>query len=497
MKRLRPIMLGGTGSDVGKSILAAGLCRIFKQDGYAPAPFKAQNMALNSYVTPDGLEIGRAQAVQAEAAGVECMAEMNPVLLKPSGHMQAQVVVLGKPEGTGDARNYYSKDSKDSLRVKVHEAFDRLSHIYNPIVMEGAGSVAELNLMHRDIVNMPMAAYADAAVILVADIDRGGVFAQIYGSIMLQPMEYRRLIKGIIINKFRGDMDLFADGRDMIERLCGVPVIGILPYFDDMKIEEEDSVALRNKNFRASSENIVNVAVTALPHISNFTDFDLLSRDSRVHLYFSLDKQELEKADIIIIPGTKNTVSDLACIRESGCAEIIKASAKTGKSVIGICGGYQMMGRVISDPEGIESDVAIVEGLGILPVETRLTSQKRLTRTAVMFPGTDVRLEGYEIHMGDTRLSEGASPAFIRCDDGMGEGCGFNRKVWATYLHGILDNPEVVNYLIAPHAVKKGLREHVVMESQRIFRQKQYDLLADRLRQYINIKELYDIMNYV
>lgn len=494
---LRPIMLGGTGSDVGKSVLVAGLCRIFKQDGYSPAPFKAQNMALNSYVTPDGLEIGRAQAVQAEAAGVECRADMNPVLLKPSGHMQSQIVVLGKPSGNGYARNYYSDDARDDLRVIVHGAFDRLSLLYNPIVMEGAGSVAELNLIHRDIVNMPMAEYADAAVILVADIDRGGVFAQAYGSIMLQPEEYRRLIKGIIINKFRGDLELFREGKHMIEQLCGVPVIGVVPYLDDIDIEEEDSVALRNKHLYASSDNIVNVAVVALPHMSNFTDFDLLSRDPRVHLYFSSDKNELKKGDVIIIPGTKNTISDLECIKKSGTAEGIVDAVRTGKTVIGICGGYQIMGQTIADTEGIEGKPRIVDGLRILPVATQLTSKKRLTRTSVTLPDKEVELEGYEIHMGHTSLLSYAESAFIRCDDGVGEGCSLNKKIWGTYLHGILDNPDMVNDLIAPHAVRKGLPKNIVMESQRNFRQKQYDILAGHLRNYIDLQKLYKIMSYV
>lgn len=288
-------MLGGTGSDVGKSVLAAGLCRIFLQDGYHPAPFKAQNMALNSYVTPDGLEIGRAQAVQAEAAGVECMPEMNPVLLKPSGNMTSQVVLNGLPVGNKDAYEYFRKENKEPLRKEVHAAFDRLSSRYNPIVMEGAGSIAELNLRDSDIVNMSMARYAGAAVILVADIDRGGVFASAYGSIMLQTEEDRRYIKGIIVNKFRGDEKLFEKGRRQMEEICGVPVIGVVPYLDDIHIEEEDSVSLMKKSSVHTEENMINVAVLALPHISNFTDFDTISRDPRVHLYFTDDPSELGK----------------------------------------------------------------------------------------------------------------------------------------------------------------------------------------------------------
>ena len=279
-------MLVGTGSDVGKSLLATGLCRIFLQDGYSPAPFKAQNMALNSYATPDGLEIGRAQAVQAEAAGIACSADMNPILLKPSGEHTSQVVLNGRPSGNADAYQYFRKEGKDELRKIAHDAFDRLSQGYNPVVLEGAGSVSELNLRDGDIVNMSMASYADANVILVADIDRGGVFASVYGSIMLQTPEHRKLIKGIIINKFRGDLRLFEEGRKLLEQICKVPVLGVVPMASHIYIDEEDSVALVTKDRKSVSDKI-NIAVVLLKHISNFTDFNVLERHPEVNLYYA------------------------------------------------------------------------------------------------------------------------------------------------------------------------------------------------------------------
>lgn len=312
-------------------MIATGLCRIFRQDGYAPAPFKAQNMALNSYATPDGKEIGRAQAVQAEAAGLECTTDMNPILLKPSGELRSQVIVNGRPYGNTDAKTYFSTDGKDFLRDVAHLAYDRLSQQYNPIVMEGAGSISELNLRKRDIVNMSMAAYADAKVILVADIDRGGVFASAYGSIMLQSEEDRRRIKGIIINKFRGDMSLFKSGRRLMEEICGVPVIGVVPYMDDVYIEEEDSVALKIKNKTGNGEGKVRIAVVLLKHISNYTDFDMLERMPDVRLYYAVNPEDISEADIVIIPGTKSTIDDLYHIRKSGMAQAVVKHTRKGR----------------------------------------------------------------------------------------------------------------------------------------------------------------------
>ncbi len=353
MRRLHPIMLAGTGSDVGKSILATALCRIFLQDGYHPAPFKAQNMALNSYATPEGLEIGRAQAVQAEAAGISCHTDMNPLLLKPQSDHTSQVVLHGIPIGNRDAYDFWrtspSTPTSPTLpipptqsidfRQEVCAAFDRLSQQYNPIVMEGAGSISEINLRDHDLVNMPMARHANADVILVGDIDRGGVFASVYGSIALQTPEDRKRIKGIIINKFRGDLRLFDDGRRMLEELCGIPVLGVIPYYKNIHIEEEDSVALGKKvGSQLSTVNrqpsTVSVAVVLLRHLSNFTDFNVLERDPRVHLFYTNNTEDLLKSDIIIIPGSKSTINDLYELRRNGAAQAIIRAHRQGTTVM-------------------------------------------------------------------------------------------------------------------------------------------------------------------
>lgn len=373
-KNLHPLMLAGTGSDVGKSIIAAAFCRIFLQDGYHPAPFKAQNMALNSYATPEGLEIGRAQAVQAEAAGVPCHTDMNPLLLKPSSDHTSQVVLNGRPIGNRNAYEYFRREGREELRKEVHAAFDRLAARYNPVVMEGAGSISEINLRDSDLVNLPMAMHAGADVILVADIDRGGVFASVYGSVMLLRPEERKHIKGILINKFRGDIRLFESGVKMLEDLCGVPVVGVVPYYKDIYIEEEDSVMLQTKNIRAG-QGKVNVAVVLLRHLSNFTDFNVLERDPRVHLFYTNNTDELMKADIILLPGSKSTLSDLYELRRNGVAQTIVRAHREGATVMGICGGYQLMGREVCDPDHVEGEIERLPGLGLLPVSTRMQGE--------------------------------------------------------------------------------------------------------------------------
>ncbi|MFI3295920.1 MAG: cobyric acid synthase, partial [Rikenellaceae bacterium] len=354
MKKLKPIMFVGTGSDVGKSVVNAGFCRIFKQDGYQPAPFKAQNMALNSYPTADNLEIGRAQAVQAEASGVECSVLMNPLLLKPVSNNSSQVVLHGKPIGNRSTLEYFRQENREELFREVKSSFDKLQKLYNPIVMEGAGSISEMNLWQNDITNMRMAQHAKAATILVADIDRGGVFASVYGSIKLLPEEQRKLIKGIIVNKFRGDLSLFDDGREIIEKITGVPVVGVLPYFKDIFIEQEDSVALDYVNKSQDNNHGVNIGVIRLPSISNFTDFNTLSMCDGVNLRYVSSAQEIEQSDIVILPGSKSTISDLIYLRKMALDGAILKHHKANKPLYGICGGYQMMGEMVYDPELIE-----------------------------------------------------------------------------------------------------------------------------------------------
>lgn len=485
LKRLAPVMLAGTGSDVGKSLIATGLCRIFLQDGFHPAPFKAQNMALNSYATPDGLEIGRAQAVQAEAAGICSSADMNPILLKPSGEHTSQVVLNGRPSGNADAYQYFRKEGKEELRRIAHEAFDRLNSRYNPIVLEGAGSISELNLRDGDIVNLSMAAYAGAKVILVADIDRGGVFASIYGSIMLQKPEDRRLIKGVIVNKFRGDLRLFEEGRRLLEEICGIPVLGVVPMAPHIHIDEEDSVALSGKG-RSAVGNKVNIAVVLLDHISNFTDFNLLERHPQVNLYYAATAQEIAEADIIILPGSKNTLADLLSLRRRGVAKAIMDAHESGKMVIGICGGYQMLGESVEDPHSIEGDLKVLPGLGLLPVKTVITAEKRTRQVNFRFMDDGRLCKGYEIHMGRT---ESAHP-FILLEDGIPDGCMADPRCFGSYIHGILDNPAVIEYILNPFLKEK---ENELFDPA-AFREQQYDLLADWIREHTDIAKIYSIM---
>ena len=488
---LRPIMLAGTGSDVGKSVIAAALCRIFLQDGYHPAPFKAQNMALNSFVTADGLELGRAQAVQAEAAGVPCHTDMNPLLLKPSGDSTSQVVLHGRPTGNQHASAYFRREGRAELEREVHAAFDRLSARYNPIVMEGAGSISELNLRDVDLVNLPMARYADASVLLVADIDRGGVFASVYGSIMLQTPEDRQRIHGVLINKFRGDMSLFDSGRRMIEELCGVPVVGVVPHFTDIYIEEEDSVTLRTKQ-REAVEGRINVAVVLLRHMSNFTDFDVLERDERVHLFYTNNTEELRKADIILLPGSKNTLDDLADLRRNGAAGAIQRAYRDGAVVMGICGGYQMMGREVCDPDHVEGDIERLPGLGLLPVSTRLTKEKTTRQVSFRMVHDPRTCRGYEIHMGETRLEAGASDVLPLTEgDGVDTGWRLGERCMGSYIHGILDNAPAIDCLLRPVVGRIDTRRTFDYAA---FKEEQYDRLADHVRRHVDMAQIYGMM---
>lgn len=484
-KKLAPIMLAGTGSDVGKSLLATGLCRIFVQDGFTPAPFKAQNMALNSYATPDGFEIGRAQAVQAEAASIPCSTDMNPILLKPSGEHTSQVVINGKPSGNADAYQYFRKEGKEELRKIAHEAFDRLKKKYNPIVLEGAGSVSELNLREGDIVNMSMAEYAGVNVILVADIDRGGVFASVYGSIMLQKPEHRKLIKGIIINKFRGDLRLFEEGKRMLEDICGVPVLGVVPMASHIHIDEEDSVALSAKDKKAV-EDKVNIAVVLLDRISNFTDFNVLERHPEVNLYYAATPADIEDADIIILPGSKNTLSDLLNLRKRGMAKAIRNARDAAKTIIGICGGYQMMGVEVEDPHGVEGELKVLPGLGLLPVKTMISEKKTTRQVRFRFMGDERWCKGYEIHMGRT---DAKNPINL-LEDGSMEGCMAGERCFGSYIHGILDNPSVIEWILASY-LKKGTDNSFDPTD---YREQQYDLLAEWLRKYVDIEKIYKIL---
>ncbi len=529
--RLHPVMFVGTGSDVGKSIIAAAFCRIFKQDGFHPAPFKAQNMALNSYVTSDGLEIGRAQAVQAEAAGVSCHTDMNPILLKPSSDMTSQVVLNGRPIGNRSAYEFFRRkreikshgeelsgeekkvaptdevQEEIDFRSEVFAAYDRLESRHNPVVMEGAGSISEINLRDTDLVNLSMAAHAGADVILIGDIDRGGVFASVYGSLMLLTPDERKLIKGILINKFRGDLRLFENGVKMLEELCGIPVLGVVPYYRDIFIEEEDSVALNTKSIHAERGK-VNVAVVLLRHLSNFTDFNVLEHDPRVHLFYTNNVDELAKADIILLPGSKSTLADLQELRRNGVAQAIVRAHREGTTVMGICGGYQMMGMEILDPDHVEGEIEFLPGLGLLPVTTQMRGEKFTKQVRFHFrmnneketngsvtnyhKETSYCCEGYEIHMGITTPFAGALPSPLNLlDDGRLDGYFADRTCLGTYIHGILDNPSFIDFLLEPFAEK--LTERMNFD-YKAFKEEQYNKLAYHVRSHVNLPLIYKIL---
>lgn len=481
-------MIAGTGSDVGKSLIATGLCRIFRNDGYSPAPFKAQNMALNSAATPDGREIGRAQAVQAEACRIAGEVDMNPLLLKPSGERTSQVVLLGRPIGNRDAYEWYRNEGREKIRSEVHAAYDRLEARYNPIVLEGAGSIAEMNLADTDFVNMSMARYAGADVILVADIDRGGVFASAYGSVMLQSPEDRRRIKAIVVNKFRGDKRLFEKGVEIIERICGIPVLGVVPMAGDIHIDEEDSVALASKNSMPTSDGRINVGVPLLPRISNFTDFGPLERDGRFCLFYTDDASTLSCADMIVIPGSKSTISDLGFMRSRGLDTVIAEAAAGGKPVVGICGGYQMMGARINDPDGVEGEVREAEGLGLLDTSTTLGKEKTTREVIFRFvPSSTDGCHGYEIHQGVSENNDCLPVALL--SDGTTDGAMASERVFGTYIHGLFDNEAVRDYM-AGLCDQDGKTKALVCKDPT----DEYDKLAAHLRAHLDIDRLYSIM---
>ena len=416
----KSLMFLGTGSDVGKSILVAAFCRILKQDGFRVAPFKAQNMALNSYITPDGGEMGRAQVVQAEAAGIEPHVDMNPILLKPTSHTGSQVILRGKVVGNYSAADYY-KYKKDLVSV-VRESYENLARQYDVILLEGAGGAVELNLKPHDLVNLAMAEMADAPCILIGDIDRGGIFAALLGSFMLMEPNERERITGFMVNKFRGDPQLFESGIEILESRSERPVLGVIPYFEHIAIQEEDSVALgrrMGKTCEAASEDVLSVGVVRFPFISNYTDFDCFEQEPGVRLdYFNRPSQVFEY-DAVLLPGSKNTLEDLDFLRRTGLAEAIGAYHKSGGTVVGLCGGYQMLGLRVRDPHGVESGLQEVAGLGLLDMDTemfpdKVTSQVRATLIGqpAGAEAEDKPLEGYEIHMGRSVSCGTAQPLF-------------------------------------------------------------------------------------
>ena len=485
----RCIMVQGTMSGAGKSLLVTALCRIFRQDGWRVAPFKSQNMALNSYITRDGLEMGRAQVAQAEAAGREPDVRMNPILLKPSSDTGSQLIVNGEVRGQYDAARYFRM--RESLVPEILAAYNSLAAENDILVIEGAGSPAEINLK-GDIVNMGLARLVDAPVLLAGDIDRGGVFAQLYGTVALLEPEDRQRVKGLLINKFRGDVSLLTPGLDQLRQLTGVPVLGVVPY-TRVDIDDEDSLAPRLEEHRAHRP--LDVAVIRLPHIANFTDFSPLESHPALGVRYVQRPEELGQPDLTVLPGTKNTMGDLVWLRQSGFAATVQKLAAAGQPVLGVCGGYQMLGLRLDDPDGVEQQGS-QPGLGLLPCVTRFTGQKTRTRVSgrtVAGPLAGAGLDAYEIHMG--RTDTGGAAPFATLADGRPEGAARD-LVFGTYLHGLFDTGELTDKLAAWLLARRGLPADAVRtESHAAYKERQYDRLADVVRAALDMKAVYRILD--
>lgn len=502
----KKIMLQGTASNVGKSIITTGLCRIFKQDGYKVIPFKSQNMALNSFITKEGLEMGRAQVSQAEACGMDPIADMNPILLKPNGNNKSQVIVRGKVVGDMSSKEYH--EYKLQLTDVLDDIFKEFEETYDLVVMEGAGSCAEINLMERDISNMGMARIANAPVILIGDIDRGGVFASLAGTMLLLPEEDKKRVKGVIINKFRGRKELLDSGVKMLEDIIKVPVLGVLPY-TDIKIEEEDSVTTRFK--KKVNKGDIHIEVVRTPHMSNFTDFNIFETQEDVSLRYVDYGESLGDPDIVIIPGTKSTIDDLMFLRKNGLENQIKELHRRGKLIIGICGGYQMLGKVLKDPYHVENDLEEVEGIGLLDVETTFELEKTTTQVkAVLDENLHGYLEnlsgkevnGYEIHMGVTNRNENSNN-FVTVKEKLAEKVNYqvgsvNKEcnVFGTYLHGIFDDIDFTRTILNNIRTMKNLEPiESNVKSFDEFKNQEYDKLADYLREHLDMKKIYEIIS--
>lgn len=494
------IMIQGTMSNVGKSVLTAGLCRIFHQDGYRCAPFKSQNMALNSFITEEGLEMGRAQVMQAEAAGITPSVRMNPILLKPSTDVGSQVIVNGEVRGNMSAREYFLY--KKELIPEIKKAYRSLAEEYEIIVIEGAGSPAEINLKQNDIVNMGMAKIADAPVLLVGDIDRGGVFAQLAGTMLFLDEEEKALVKGMIINKFRGDPSLLEPGVRMLQERCRIPVLGVTPWLD-VRLDDEDS--LTDRFDRHTDAGALDLAVVRLPRISNFTDFAPLEAIPGVSLRYVRRVQELGNPDLILLPGTKSTISDLRWLRESGMEAAILKRMAAQTLLIGICGGYQMMGETLMDPHGVEGGGSL-RGMGLLAMDTVFSKRKTRTRMKGIFTGLSgafaplnaVPLEGYEIHMGETIRKNGVKPVLELTDVFSGEskqdGTAGNNCL-GTYVHGLFDNRETAEGVIRLLARRKGISPNALGGTDySAFKEEQYDRLAASLRGHLDMDRIYGIL---
>jgi adenosylcobyric acid synthase len=481
-------------SNAGKSLLCAGLCRVFRQDGYRVAPFKSQNMALNSCITREGLEMGRAQVVQAEACGIEPSVRMNPILLKPVTNVGSQVIVNGEVRGNMSATEYFAM--KKSLVPEIMRAYESLSAEYDIVVIEGAGSPAEINLKDGDIVNMGMAKLAKAPVLLVGDIDRGGVFAQLVGTFALLDQQEKDMVKATVINKFRGDVELLKPGLFILESMTQKPVAGVLPMLD-VDIDDEDSLAERLVRHRQGT--VLDIAVIRLPRISNFTDFAALEATPGVGVRYVRQSSDLGMPDMVIIPGTKSTISDLLWLRQSGLEAAIKLRASRDTIILGICGGYQMLGQSISDAEGTEGGGEI-GGMALLPVNTEFVGEKRRTLTTAyaltiggaLSPLSGKTLEGYEIHMGRTSLGPDAQP-LLRLESGETDGCQ-NGNIYGCYLHGFFDTAECREAVLSALCERKGVSLQKPSFDLKAYKEAQYDLLANGVRAHLDMELIYRIL---
>lgn len=498
----KAIMIQGTTSNAGKSIVTAGLCRIFYKDGYKTAPFKSQNMALNSFVTKDGCEMGRAQVMQAEACNIEPDVRMNPILLKPTSDSGSQVILNGKAIRNMSAKEYFK--FKTTLIEDIKEAYNSLSNENDIIVLEGAGSPAEINLKQNDIVNMGMAEMADCPVLIVADIDRGGVFASLYGTVMLLDENERKRVKGLLINKFRGDLEILKPGLKQIEELTEIPVIGVIPY-EKFDIDDEDSLSERII-YKKRKDCKIKIGVIKLPKISNYTDFNCFERINGVGIFYTDNADEISDFDMIIIPGSKNTISDLLWLRQNGIESEIKKAASKDKIIFGICGGYQMMGQKIFDSDSVEGDIKEINGIGLLNIKTIFTNKKNtiqvkgnfLVINGVLNSLSNLKIDGYEIHMGESYLFDNALPMsvieYLNGETKL-EGCQ-NNNCYGTYIHGIFDSNKISTEIIKTLFKLKNINADELEEYDiNQYKEEQYDILENTIRNSIDMETVYKILN--
>ncbi|MDT8859295.1 cobyric acid synthase [Alkalihalobacillus sp. MEB130] len=487
-------MIQGTHSDAGKSALVTALCRIFVQDGYKTAPFKSQNMSLNSYITTCGKEIGRAQGVQAEAAGIEATTDMNPILIKPSGEFQSQIVVHGKPYKNMKAGEYRKDFYQKGLRI-IEESYERLSDQYDRVVIEGAGSPAEINLNDRELVNMRVANIAKAPVILVGDIEKGGVFASLVGTLQLLEPEDKKRVIGVIINKFRGDVSLLQPGLTWFENYTGIPILGVIPFIENLMIEAEDSVVLSNYSTKVDSSKEIDIAVIRYPMISNFTDIDPFFEEVDCSVRFVKKGEELGEPDLLILPGSKNTIEDMMFLHNTGLANRILQLEQKKTTIIGICGGYQMLGNHIEDKDGVESLKKEIEGLSLLPMKTSMTPYKLTVQSTgvAQFGDEKIPVSGYEIHMGESHLEAGYKH-FVQLADREEGAISQDKRIIGTYFHGIFHNDVFRELLVNELRLKKGLAPILDRASFSKKKEEGFDLLANVVREHIHLEKMHQLM---